>query len=300
MIRIDTDLSYIMNKLNISSQRVSMYAGKSIDEIVEAEAAQGNQQAAKFDLEVLSNSDALQKAFKLADPNNRYEILKNLNESDLEALLPLLETEDLVYGLNFFTKDKLLDLVGDIPKDQLIKYVFELFSPEQVMKLMPEEHLNKFLTSTDLDKSMVMKHLKTLSPEVLAQMLEAATGQKAEGTSQQDLIDQISMLKPDKYKDALISIPEEKKRKFILGMVKEDSKLYEIFDADAYTKVLNSKEKPDLVKAASCIEPDQLIKMMGELPKDLLSIVVTQIDPKEFADILIKNFQDVLAQIAAG
>ena len=263
MIKIDTDMYYIASKLNISTQRVSQYAGKSIDEILEAEAAQGNVQASKFDMEVLGSASELSKVFKLSSAQNRHAILQNLNESDLEDLLPLLDKSDLVFGLKFFTKDKLIKLIGQIPKEQLVKFVFELFSPEEVMQMMPVDQMNKLLVSPDLDKGLVLKYLKNLSPEVLAQMVEAATGQKVKSMDQQDLISQIATLSPGKYKDAMTSIPEQKKREFIFQMAKENPKLYELFDADAYKKIINRKDKPDLIKAANCIDPEELIKMMG-------------------------------------
>ena len=43
-----------------------------------------------------------------------------------------------------------------------------------------------------------------------------------------------------------------------------------------------------------------LIKMVDDLPDDLLAVVVTQIDPLVFAELLSKNFQDILAEIGIG
>ena len=43
-----------------------------------------------------------------------------------------------------------------------------------------------------------------------------------------------------------------------------------------------------------------LIKMVDDLPDDLLAVVVTQIDPMVFAEVLSKNFQDILAEIGIG
>ena len=48
MIRLDIDLSYLTKNFEIGTQRLNQYASKSIDEIMEAEAAQGNPQAEKF------------------------------------------------------------------------------------------------------------------------------------------------------------------------------------------------------------------------------------------------------------
>lgn len=300
MITLNTDLSYLAKLFNISSSRLSSYGDKSIDEIMEAEAAAGNTAAANFSHEILSDPTALLNLFQLSDASNKYAILSNLSEKDLKELLPLLEKEDMVFGLNFFTKDKLLDLYKDLPKNQLIKIVFQMFQPEQVILLMPENELNKFLQSQDLDKDLVLKNLKSLPPEMLAQMIESATGQAAQSNNQHDLINEIATLSPDKYKEALISIPPMKKRQIILQMTKEKPKLYELFSSDAYTNMISQKEKPDLIKSAQVIDPDQLIKMMEQLPQDLLSIVITQIDPEKFADVLVNKFRDVLTQLAAG
>lgn len=300
MITLDADLYLITSRLNISPKRLSEYADKSLEEIIEAEAAQGNMQAAQLGSQILTDPVELQKIFKLADPNNRYAILRNLSEHDLNSLLPLLTPEDLVMGLNFFTKDKLLTLLGSIPKNQLVRYVSQMFTPEQIMQLMPEKNIDKVLQSQDLDKGLVLKHLKSLRPEILAQMIEAATGKPVKSMDPQELIKQIASLSPDKYKNALISIPPQNKRFFVLQMIKEEPKVLQLFDADAYVKILGQKEKPDLIRSAGVIPPDQLIKMMGALPQDLLAIVVTQIDPGKFADMLIKDYKDILSELIAA
>jgi len=38
-------------------------------------------------------------------------------------------------------------------------------------------------------------------------------------------------------------------------------------------------------------------KMIKELPNDLLSIVITQIDTEKFAEILMNEFPEVMARI---
>lgn len=301
MITLDTNLTLICSLFNISLKKISdEYSGMTVDEIMKAEAAAGNAAAARFDKEILSNPHKLIEAFGLDNVRNKFAILNNLNEHDIEELLPLLGQQDLAIGLKFFDKDKLVELTSRLPKEQLVKYVLQMFSPEQVMNLMPVDSMNKFLQSNELEKGLVLKHLKSMKPELLAQMLESVTGKAVESTNQQELISQISQLEPQKYKDALISIPEEQKRIFLLKMTKEEPKLFQLFNSDGYAKILSTKEKPELIKAASVIEPEHLIKILKELPKDLLAVVMTQIDPKDFADVLIKEYKDVLKQIVAA
>ena len=314
MIAIDANMYLLCSLFNVSPRKLnSEYSGMSIEKIMEAEAAQGNEAAANFDKEVLSNPTKLIELFRLADVNNKYVILNSLSEKDLKDLLPLLEKEDLVMGLNFFTKDKLLKLAEGIPKAELVKMTFEMFSPEEVMQLMPEKELNKFLTSTELDKDLVLKHLQSLPPAVLAQMLEATTGQPVANANQgldgkdnsgldaRALFSQIANLKDDKFKEALINIPPENKRQLVLSITKENPKLYELFSAESYTKMMETqKEKPDIIKAAMVLKPETLVKMIEELPRDLTAIVMTQIDPEKLAEVFIKDYKDILKQVVAA
>ena len=103
MTRLDIDLSYLAKNYQIGTSRINQYTYKTIDEIMEAEAAQGNTQAADFEMDVLSNPRELVKLFKLASPENRYRILRNLNTADLIYLLQYLDQQDLLMGLMFFT-----------------------------------------------------------------------------------------------------------------------------------------------------------------------------------------------------
>lgn len=310
-ITLETDKYLLYSLFNISPRKISNeYSGKSIEEIMEAEAAQGNAAAANFDREILNNPIKLMQMFKLDDVGNKYAILSNMSEKDLKDLLPLLDPSDMVAGLNFFTKDKLLELVKSLPPEQLVKFVLEMFSPEELMQLMPEEQLNKFLQSTKMDKGMELKFLQSMNPQILAQMLESVTGQPVnmggagmDGSSGggKALLAQIAALPDDKFQEALINIPPQNKRNFILQMTKQDPKLMQLFEPDAYTNIISQRrDKQDMIRSASVIEPEQLIKMLNKLPQDLAAVVMTQIDPKVFADILIKSFKDILSQVIAG
>jgi len=298
---------------NISYKKLSNeYSGMSVEQIMQTEAAQGNTAAANFDYSVLDNPVKLIELFQLNNVGNKYAILSNMNEHDLENLLPYLDQQDLIQGLQFFNKDKLLDLIQKLPKEQLVKLTFNMFSPEQVMQLMPDNQLNKVLTSEQLDKNTITKYLSTLKPEVLAQMYEAATGELINGGNVgidghqigmdlNDLLNKVSQLPDDKFQEALLSIPTQNKKDFVLLLTKNNPNLYNVIDADAYTSIISmKKDKQDIIKASNVIDNEQLVKMLKELPADLTSVVLTQIDTKTFADLLIANFKNILAQVIAG
>ena len=301
MIVLDTDLSTLLSKLNISQTKmVEMYSMMTVDEIVEAEAAQGNQAAVQFAADLFTNVDKLVEIFKLADPNNKFLILSTMTADKLQKFLPLMEEEDLMQGFYYFTEDKLLAMLKELPPEQLVNTVFQMFSEREVIQLMPNDELDNFLTSTEVDKDNVLKHLKSIPPEYLAQMIEGVTGEEWKGDSI-DMVNQIADFNPLQYKDALTSMQPTQKQQLTLSLAHEHKELYQLFSPEAYTNMIHAqKQKPDIVKAMSVIEPEEKIKMLEELPNDLLSVVITQIDAEIFADTLINRFPEVLAEIIAG
>ena len=300
-IVIDTNLAYVQNRLNLSAEKLELYQGKTIDEVLEAEASAGNPLAIELANELLTDVNLLIEIFKLADPNNKFVILMNMDEQQLRQFLPLMEHNDLVQGLMYFTQDKLLNMLEEIPPEQLVETVLQLFSQEEVIKLVPEEELDKILTYHDLDKNKVLQHLKSIPPEYIAQMLESVTGEAVEDKSQLDMIKQVGNLNPLEYKDALTSLQPTQKQELTLSLTKENPELYQLIDPRAYTNMIDThKQKPEIVKAMTVIEDEEIIKMLGQLPHDLMSIVITQLDTEVFADHLMKKNPEIIADLFAG
>lgn len=298
MLVIDSNLEYLQKVLHISPIKMQEYATMSVDEIIEAEAAQGNQQAIKLAQELTTNVNLVIELFDLADANNKYLILREMNERQLHVFLPEMEEKDLLQGLFFFTEDKLMKMLEELPPDQLVKTVFEMFSQEQIVQLMPEEQLDKFLTSTDIDKNKILKHMQSIPPEYVAQVLEQITGEAVENLDNIDLSKKFGELNPLEYKDALTAFQPTQKQQLVLSLGKEHSEWFQLFDAHAYTTIINrEKQKPEVVKAMSVIDPEHIQKMIKELPNDLLSIVITQIDTEKFAEILMNEFPEIMADI---
>lgn len=312
-ITLDTNMYLLCSMFNISYKKITdEYSGMSVEDIMKAEAAQGNTAAASFDQSVLNDPNKLIELFELQNPGNKFAILSNMNERDLDELLPLLKPQDLTVALNYFTKDKLLNMFEELPKEELVNYVMQMFAPEQLMQYMPEEQLNKALQSTDMDKSLEIKYLKTMKPEILAQMYEAATGQEAPGSQNvgmdgkakydsKELYNSIVSLPDDKFQDAMLAIPTQNKKDFMSKMAKEDPKIFQMFDSDAYCNIINQrKEKADMVLYANVIDEKQLVNMVSQLPQDLTAAVLTQIDTDKFADVLLSKFKNILSQVIAG
>lgn len=296
---IDSNLEYLQNILHISKVTFEeKYANMSVDEIIEAEAASGNQQAIELAQELTTNTSLIMELFDLADTNNKYMILRELSAQQLQVFFPEMEENDMLQGLFYFTQDKLMKMLEELPPEQLVNTAFELFSQEEIVQLMPQEQLDKFLTSTDIDKNKILKHIQSIPEEYVAQVLEQITGEAVEGADSIDLSKQFGQLNPLEYKDALMAFQPTQKQQLVLSLGKEHQEWFQLFDADAYTTIINrEKQQPEVVKAMSVIEPEYIQNMIKELPNDLLSLVITQMDTEKFAEILMDRFPEVIAEI---
>ncbi len=296
---VDSNIEYIQNLLNINSATFQQkYATMSVDEIIEAEAAQGNQKAVELAQELTTNVNLLIELFELANPNNKYMILREMTAQQLQTFLPLMEEKDLQQGLYFFTDDKLMKMLEELPPEQLVNTVFQMFSQEEIVQLMPDEQLDKFLTSTDIDKNKILKHIQSIPEEYVAQVLEQITGEPCENLKSFDLSKKFSQLNPLEYQDALRAFQPTQKQQLVLSLGKEHDEWFQLFDPHAYTTIIyREKQKPDVVKSMAVIEPEYIQKMLHELPNDLLSIVITQMDTDDFAELLMKKYPDIIGEI---
>ena len=300
-LAISSTLEYLQMRLGISEAKMQIYADKSLEQILDAEAAQGNQAAIQMAADMFSDPNQLVELFQLADPENKLVIMQSMTSVQLEKLVPMLETDDLVEGLQFFTQDSLMDLLKEIPKEELVKTVFQMFSEQQIIENMPDKQLDKLLTSTDMDKEMLLQNLKSIPEMYLQQILESVTGEEAKESNANDLVNQIGQLGDMQYKHAIMNLQPTQKQELTLSLTSREPKLYEKFDADAYTHIIaREREKDEIVKSFGVIKPEYLQKMIDKLPQDILAVVTTQIDTDKFADSLINKFPEVLAKFIAG
>ena len=102
MIQLKVDYTLLNKYFGISPQKIPQYANMDFEEIMEVEAQQGNEKAKDYK-KILSDPDKLLEIFKLSNVENKYIILQNMSEGDLDNLLPYLSHSQLLKGLEFFT-----------------------------------------------------------------------------------------------------------------------------------------------------------------------------------------------------
>ena len=231
-IVIDANMALFAERLHISSSRMTQeYGLKTIDEIIEAEAAQGNSHAVQYAREMYNSPEKLIKIFRLTDVENKFVLLHSMDDQTRAEVLPLLDKEDLVMGLYFFNQDMLLEMLMQVDTEELVNVVLDAFPPEQVIMMIPEEDLAKFFLSKDLEKNVIVDALNSMPPDVMQRFLEGITGQSSDKIEDpQGIIDGITGLPEDKFKEFMSQIDPEVQRQLVFQITQEDPRYYQLFD----------------------------------------------------------------------
>ena len=297
MIQLNLDLNYFTQYFEISTQRLNEYSSKSIEEIMELELEQGNDYAALIS-SAMQNPQKLAKLLQLMDPKNRYLIIRNLSENDLDKLIPYLEQDDLLWGLRYFRVDKIMEMLNKLPTEELMSVVLQRFTLKDIFMLMPTEEMDKFFENEKVERKDVMKHFEALDPSELERILVEQFGSVMKEKNQEEQLKFMESLKDDDFIKMLQGMKKHDKIDLMVSLCKEKPKLLEEINPECLTNPMRTMEKHDILQCMSVLDPEFLIPMVEELPPDLLQVVATQIDPQVFAQVLIDEFPDVLSKIA--
>ena len=292
---IDANMKLFAERMNITSSRmIQDYGLKTVDEIIEAEAAQGNSQAVKFAQEMYNSPAKLIKIFKLTDVENKFVLLHNMNSETREKILPMLNSDDLVMGLYFFTQDKLLEMLEGVDIEELVRVVLGAFPLADIVSMFTEDDLAQFFQHDELERKDVIEQLKCMPPEVMVKFVEGVTGQPSEETDPMELINSIANMPMDKYKDFMSAIDPDVQRQLTFQLTKEKPEYLQLFPNQTYINMLSTIMKPDMVKPMINLNKESLVTMITELPPDLMSIVAAQVDTQKFAEYILDGHTDLL------
>ncbi len=250
---------------------------------------------------LLQDPDKLAKIMKLEEPNNRYLIIQQLNEEDLLKLLPYLNSEELSFGLQYFTMEGLNELMVQLPQEQLIDLLLVHFTMEDVVPYMETGEMNRFFESTHLEKRDVMEYLAGMEYGKFQQLMMNQFGAEFENKSADEYLDFINNMEDDEYKRFLQNLQVNEKMEAIAGLCTINPDYYMEFDNNVLARPMTQLlEKQDLIKTMQTLDPEFLAPMVEQLPKDLIQVVATQIDHNDFAEFLSGDFPELLMKMLAG
>ena len=292
---IDANMKLFADRMNITSTRmIRDYGLSTVDEIIESEAKKGNSSAVKYAREYYHSPEKLIKIFELTDVENKFRIINHMDTSTRLKLLPHLQREDLVMGLYFYTQEKLLEMLLETDIEELVRVVQEAFPLDQIIMMFTEEDLMNFMLHDDLKKYDVMEQIKSMPPEVLQKFIEGVTGQPTSETGTSDFIRNLDLLPDDQFKKFMSVIDPDVQRQLTFQLTKQSPEYLTLFSNETYVNMLSQLMKPEMVKPMIMLNKETLINMLYYLPGELMAIVGSQIDTKDFAKFLQKGHMDLL------
>lgn len=298
MITLDVNLSFLIKNYGVNTKRINEAGLSTIDEFMEAQAANGNKQAVDFEDDVYNNPSSILELYQLTSPKNRFLILKNLKSDELQYLMQFLDDEVLYSALQFLPQEKLTKMVSQLPKEKLATIVFNSFSVKNFLKVTQEKEMNKFFESPKIEKQNILKSINGLDQEKLQSIMELLTGQICTHCDSKEVVEKMSSLDDRKFARTLQAFNPETKAAMIMNIVDEKPEFLLEFSTNALMKPLTMLEKPEFLKTLQVLEPQDYLEMLDELPTDIMPAIVTQIDPEVFAQLLSSNFQDILKEIS--
>jgi hypothetical protein len=181
---------------------------------------------------------------------------------------------------------------------ELVGVVTEAFPLEQIILMLPEEDLAKFMKNDNLERERIMEQIKAMPPEELQKFIEGVTGMPMEKTGSNNFIKSLEGFTDDQFKEFMSPVDPDIQRQLTFQLTKMEPKYLTLFPKESYIEMMSKLMKSDMVKPMIILEKESLIKMVSELPKELMSIVACQIDPREFAKILQKGSNiDLIGEI---
>jgi len=292
MVAIDTDLSYLTSYYELNIKRNNPNAYKSIDESTDAQAS-GSSQLKNTDLD----QNMVIKALKLNLPSNRLYILKLLNHTELVALLFLIQKDKLAMGLKFFNKPRLMQYIYDLPKEEILKVLFSIYSKENFLSTLPMKELMAFLGSKKIDKNEFIKLFKSMPKHLLAQIYEAGTGKAAGKMTQEELVKELEKTNQGLLVEGMRSLPYKQILEITSKLLEKNPELFLEFSKPSLVNPIAEMSKVSVVEGMKALEPELIIKMLNDLPNQLLAVINTMVEEDKFTEFLQKYRADLLQEL---
>ena len=294
MIGLDLDLSYLSRYYNISSSALEQYQNMSIVQMMQTEAAKGNKSAADFLMKITSDPKELANVFQLVDPKNRFLILANMNQEDLANIMQYLQPEELILGLSIFNQDMLVQMLQLLDPESLATVVLSKMDSDKFLKLIPEDYLNEFLMSENINKNMMMKALEEVDEDQLQKMMENFSGESCYD-SKENIIQQMGKMEEDSFRKVVLAAEPEGKQQLIGGLLQKKPELFEEFSPEAMAYPFKTMQKEEILKSLTVLDTKEMLPMVEDMPQEIMALIATQIDPAIFSKILCSDFKDVIA-----
>lgn len=238
------------------------------------------------------------KALHLQRMDTKIMILSLLRRWDLIELLYMMDKDQLINGLRFFDKRKILRLMTALPKKLLIKMLRHLFSIDELVGKMPTQELFNILRSEKLPNRELMKGFQYMDMRFLHLLIYKITGQEVSGLRQDEIMDILFKTRKHLIIEGLKFLPFKALTPFVTRLVKNNPELLEDMSMQFMFKLFEHMSKPTLLQSFQVLPEDVIIeRFLSQLPDQFLVLTVAQIDPSILQGYLLSKHSDLLQSL---
>ena len=157
--------------------------------------------------------------------------------------------------------------------------------------------LDGFFENPKIERAEIQKCFLQFDKEFLDKIMMESLGIDTREKSRKEIFQQIDSMDDSQFHQFILGMNKYQKQSLVFGLCQNNPKLMLEFDPKTMTKPLLSLEKNEIIQCMGVLDSKFVLPMIQELPDELVQVVAAQIDPLQFADILIKNCPDILSKI---
>ncbi|MDX2085240.1 MAG: hypothetical protein SFZ03_07625 [Candidatus Melainabacteria bacterium] len=230
--------------------------------------------------------------------SNKLMVIRLMRRADWMALLFLLEKDQLIAGLRFFSKEKLLRLMTLLPKPLLLKMLLHTLPMEYLIQKLPTHEIFNILRSKKLTEKHMAKGFSWMDPKYLQFILMKITNVPLHTLNPVEMVDMLKNFKKRELLEGMKMLPFKALQPFVLMFTKQDPELLELLSNKFIFDQFDMMSKPTLLDAFQTLPDSMIIKFLSQLPDKFLQLVVAQIDEKQLEAYLLSQKPELLAMLA--
>ena len=157
--------------------------------------------------------------------------------------------------------------------------------------------MDTFLKESQVKREYMQSYFESMKETELQGLMQRTKKESYDDKSKEDILDEMSQMKNNEYQSFVTSFGKKDTMNLICGVCEQDEDLLLLFRPDDLVEPMNLLMKGDKIKMLNGLDQEFLIPMVQELPIDLTQIVLTQIDPMDFAKTLSSDYMDALKSV---
>lgn len=275
----------------IDTQRSGINPFAPVDDVATANTKETDEKAKTNNF---TNANQLIEAFNLYDPESKQKLLSFIPAEEQKKLINLLNPQAMVLGMKLYDEEKILNLLFETSQKDISKVLKGTLPLQEIFQMIPEDTLNKFILSEDLQKGDFMEGFKLLSQGQLSKILGTIIGLPQDNKTIPEMLNTLKSLPIELLQPSLLATKTGQKINLISAMVTSNDELFKLFPKSQLLIPLDNIGKEDTLKGFDNLEPETIGGMLKQLPDELLPLLLTLVSTELLARIVLEKYPEAI------